>query len=209
MAKSGQLSVVQRSPRPGEGAIVEVARRQVTNPDGSTGLELGLDLAVAPVPEKRYIADIVSLTFEDGVVQMLFGQRKITRSAALRSLVVIQMTSTATAQFIKTLIGFEPTARKWLEENDIHWKLGTIEEEPEQTVTLFANIIGLAFAGREACMDFYHASAFSLHQVQQNRKMAVEPVVRVILASGLLLSLIDKLHEIEPTLPKERDQSHE
>ena len=70
-------------------------------------------------------------------------------------------------------------------------------------------MIGLAFAGREACLDYYHASPFSLHQVQQNKKMAVEPVVRVILASGLLLPLIDKLHEFEIMFPKEQGSSDE
>jgi hypothetical protein len=209
MAKSGQLSTVQRMPRPGEGAVVELARRQVTRPDGTSGLELNLDLGLAPVPEKRYVADIVGITYEIGVLQMLFGQRKIARDSALRSLIVVQMTSTAVGQFIKTLGGFEPGMRKWLEDNDIRAELTQIEEEPEQTVTLFANMVGLAFAGREACMDYYHASAFSIHQANQNRKMAVEPVVRVILGSGLLLPLIDKLHELESTFPKERGPSDE
>lgn len=204
MAKTGTVSAVQRMPRPGEGAVVELARRPVTRPDGSTGLELNIDLALAPVPEKRYVADVASLNYADGVLQMLFGQRKIARSDALRSLIVVQMTSTAAGQFVKTLAGFEPGVRTWLEQNSIRSQLSNIEEEPEQTVTLFANMIGLAFAGREACMDFYHASAFSLHYVQQNRKMAVEPVVRVIVGSGLLLALIDRLHEFEPTFPKER-----
>ena len=57
-----------------------------------------------------------------------------------------------------------------MSENGIVQHLTSIEEEPEQTVTLFANIIGLAFAGREACLDFYHASPFSLHQVRQNKE---------------------------------------
>jgi len=119
------------------------------------------------------------------------------------------MTSTAVGQFMKTLVGFEPGMRKWLVDNAIGGELTEIEEEPEQTVTLFANMIGLAFAGREACMDFYHASAFSMHQANQNRKMAVESVVRVILGSGLLLPLLDRLHELEESLPKERGPSDE
>ncbi len=198
-----------RLPRPGEGTVVELARRQVPRPDGSTGLELNLDLGLAPVPERRYVADVAGVTYEDDVLQMFFGQKKVAKSPALRSLIVVQMTSTATIQFIKTLVGFEPGFRKWLSENGVARQLTSIEEEPEQTVTLFANMIGLAFAGREACLDFYHASPFSLHQVQQNKKMAVEPIVRVILASRLLLPIIDKLHELEPMLPKEQGLSDE
>jgi len=209
VAKAGQLTTIPRLPRPGEGAVVEVARRQVSKPDGSTGLELGIDLSLAPVPERRYVADVAGLTYEDDVLQMFFGQRKITKAGTLRSLIVIQMTSTASRQFIKTLVGFEPGFRKWLNENGIGRQLTSIEEEPEQTVTLFANMIGLAFAGREACLDYYHASPFSLHQVQQNKKMAVEPVVRVILASGLLLPMIDKLHDFETMFPKEQGSSDE
>lgn len=198
-----------RLPRAGEGIVVELARRQVSSPDGSTALELNLDLNLAPVPERRYVADVAELSYEGDVLQMIFGQKKITKSENLRSLIVIQMTSTATTQFIGTLAGFEPGFRKWMSENGIVQHLTSIEEEPEQTVTLFANIIGLAFAGREACLDFYHASPFSLHQVRQNKKMAVEPVVRVILGSGLLLPIIDQLHELEPQFPKEKGISDE
>jgi hypothetical protein len=204
MPKSEVLSQVQRMPRQGEGAVVELARRQVTHPDGAISLELNLDLAMAPVPEKRYVADVASVIYADDVVQLLFGQRKVGRIEALRSLIVVQMTSTAAGQFLKTLATWEPGARQWLDLNGIRAQLSQIQEEPEQTVTLFANIVGLAFAGREACVDFYHASPFSLHYVQQNKKMAVEPVVRVMLTTGLAIALVDRVREISAAFPAER-----
>jgi hypothetical protein len=204
MAKGEGLTQVQRLPRQGEGAVVELSRRQVTHPDGTTSLELNMDLALAPVPEKRYVADVASITYADDVLQILFGQKKIGQSDELRSLIVVQMTSTAARQFLKTLTTWEPGARKWAELNDIHAELTEVEKEPPQTVTLFANIVGLAFAGREACMDFYHASPFALHYVQQNKKMSVEPVVRVMLGTGLALALVDKIRDVSAKFSIER-----
>jgi hypothetical protein len=202
MAKTGQISTIARPPRPGEGTVVELARKQISHPDGSSGVELAIDLSIAPVPERRYVADVAALTYDEGMVQFLFGQKKIGKSGALRSLIVLQMTSLAVGQFAKTLIAVEPGLRKWIEQNGNHGELANIEEEPDQTVTLFANMVGLAFAGPEACVDFYHASAFSIHFAQQNKKMAVDPVVRVILNSGLMIRMIDKLHALEPNFPK-------
>ena len=204
MAKSEVLTQVQRLPRQGEGAVVELSRRQVAHPDGTSSLELNMDLALAPVPEKRYVADVASIIYATDVLQLLFGQKRIGRSDTLRSLIVVQMTSTAAGQFLRTLTTWEPGARKWIELNDIHAELSEIENEPEQTVTLFANIVGMAFAGREACIDFYHASPFSLHYVQQNKKMSIESVVRVMLGTGLAIALVDKIREVSAKFPVER-----
>jgi hypothetical protein len=185
-----------------------MARRPITRPDGSGGLELSLDLALAPVPDRRYVAEVGSVTYDGGVVQLLFGQKKIGLSGGLRSLIVIQMTTTAVHNFLRTLDSVDPNFRIWLDLNDVHSQLMNIQEEPDQTVTLFANTVGLASAGRESCIDFYHASAFSLHYAQQNKKLAVDPVVRVILGSGLLIAMLDKLRELEPRLPVDAERGH-
>src|SRR5258708_6901353 len=117
MPKSDVATQVQRMPRQGEGAVVELARRQVTQPDGSTALELNLDLSMAPVPEKRYVADIASLIYEDDVVQLLFGQKKVGRHSGLRSLIVVQMTSTAASHFLRCMGLWGPSARRSLDRN--------------------------------------------------------------------------------------------
>jgi hypothetical protein len=62
----------------------------------------------------------------------------------------------------------------------------------------------MAFAGREACIDFYHASPFSLNFVKQNKKMAIEPVVRVMFKTGLAIALVDRVREISVAFPVER-----
>lgn len=86
-----------------------------------------------------------------------------------------------------------------------NYPLQEVVEEPPapQTVALAANMLIIAFSGREAVMDFYHASPFVLSQVQNNGKFAVDPVVRVILPSGLLLSLIAKMDEFKAKFPSE------
>jgi hypothetical protein len=72
----------------------------------------------------------------------------------------------------------------------------TEPSQQNQAVSLFANLGIAAFAGDEACIDFYHISAFAAGLVQQARKVAVEPVVRIDLRSSLMLAMLHGLDNL-------------
>lgn len=68
---------------------------------------------------------------------------------------------------------------------------------------LAANIIVAAFCGREACFDFYFVSPYVLGQLAQSGKFAVDPVVRVILQSGLASAIVESLEALKEQFPQD------
>ena len=88
MAKRDQGNVVpfQAHIREGEGVIIQSNRRLTPQPNGSVTMELGLDMSKAPVPERRYAADIASVIYRDGNVYIMFRQKKLVGNG-LRSMV--------------------------------------------------------------------------------------------------------------------------
>jgi hypothetical protein len=206
MSKEESRDLATRShPRHGEGVVIETARRIVPLPDGSSSFELILDFGKAPVPERKYVANVGEVTYEkDGVLYLIFGQRTVGGHAReLRTIIEIAVSSVGALMFLKSL---EPI-REQLKVLDR--QAGSIDgdvaqEVPAtQTATLAANLIVIAFSGREAVMDFYHASPYVLSQLKNNGKFAVDPVVRVILPSKLLLAIISKIEGLRKEFPKE------
>jgi len=187
--------------RAGEGAIVHVSRRLVPKTNGDTFVELGLRLDEAPVPERRYPADFAWVDIAEGLVRIMFGQRRIS-GKSLRSLVIVAMTEETARNFLSTCKDFTPKLRTYLERTSIpESTLDVQPEEPDQTVVLMANIVAIAHSGNEACIDFYHASARSLHDAisRSVNQLGVEPLVRIFLTGSLLAGT---LAAIERKLPE-------
>jgi hypothetical protein len=190
--------------RPGEGVIIETSRKMIPLPNGTSSFEISLDMGSAPVPERKYVANTASVTFEGEFVSMLFGQHTVgTRPRRLRTLIVISVSSAGALSFLKSLEPISAQLKILREQLGSGLALEDIEEEPPapQTVALAANLIVLSFSGREAVIDYYHASPYVLSQLQMNGKLAVDPVVRVILPSGLLLSIIAKVDALKEKFP--------
>jgi hypothetical protein len=76
-----------------------------------------------------------------------------------------------------------------------------IAEDPDQLVKLTANFAVTAITNGEACIDFFNASPFSLINMNQSRKLALQPVVRVELPASQLLGLLLALKKLENSLP--------
>ena len=66
-----------------------------------------------------------------------------------------------------------------------------------------ANLLVVAFSGRESVIDLYHASAFVMSQIQRGGKFAVDPVVRVFLPTGLLFSVIAQIDGFKAQFPQD------
>jgi hypothetical protein len=170
-----------------------VSRREVSNPDGSKAVFVGFDMALAPVPDRKYVADAANFIQADDSAKLLFGQRKISGSS-LRSLLVVHLSNESLTQLADISRQISVQLSAYLKER----KLDTISfldinEEPAQTIGFSANIIGCAYAGTEATMDFFHASAFAMHQALTNAsapQLGLDPVVRVNIPSRLLSTIL-------------------
>lgn len=196
--------------RAGDGVAIEVVRRAAPRPDGTTSLEIGLDLSDAPVPDRRYLADVASVQVVDDCLHLLFGQRMIGGSA-LRSLLILVLTPEGARNFLKTCTDFGPKLHTYLDRiSAAEMPLAQIDEEPEQTVMMQVSLIAAAHVERDACMDFYHASPSALRAVIQHRDanvIGIDPVVRIHLSTRLLAAVVDGIEAARTSLPEE--EQHE
>ncbi len=192
--------------RAGDGVAIEIVRKSAPRPDGTTALEIGLDLSEAPVPDRRYLADIAAVKAVDDSLQLLFGQRTI-GGKTLRSLVVLVLTPEGVRNFLKTCTEFSPKLHAYLDRiAAAKAELSTIEEEPEQTVAMPVSIIAAAHVERDACIDFYHASPSAIRSVLHHgdaNVIGIDPVVRIQLSTRLLAAVVDGIEEATKSLPQE------
>ncbi|RFU48658.1 hypothetical protein D0B32_02130 [Paraburkholderia sp. DHOC27] len=116
----------------------------------------------------------------------------------LRALLIIKMNSDAVGLFVSTVRGMQGTTIKELlgRSKAKPETLDTFTSEPEQSVALMANMVGVSFTTMEGCFDFYQASASSMTLVPQRNKLAVDPVVRVEMRLALADALMDELHKV-------------
>ncbi len=196
-ARKNQL--VQKLTRPNEGVAIDIIRQPMMQ--GAKSQQILMDLSSAQVPDRRYPADVASVVVSDDMVRLLFGQQKLT-GAGLLSVLVIHTSFWGARQFLNSMVDVAKTARAHLEQHDIPMaQLFQVKEEPNQTVPLAANIIAAAYAGREACLDFYHASSFSMRGLGLGGGLFAEPVVRITLTTPLLLAIHDALEAKKDKLP--------
>ena len=201
-AKKNQL--VQRLTRPNEGVAIDIIRHPMR--EGAKSQQISMDMSSAPVPDRRYPADVASVLVSDDMVRLLFGQRKLTGTGLL-SVLVINISFWGVRQFLSSMVGVAKTGRTHMEEHRIPAaQLFQVKEEPNQTVPLAANIIAAAYAGREACMDFYHASSFSMRGLGLGAGFFAEPVVRITLTTPLLLAIHDGLEAKKDRLPDDGEE---
>lgn len=190
--------------RPSEGGSVLVQHKSHPRPDGTTEIEIGIDLAEAPVPERTYRASVAGIAKDGDIVQLIFGQIKL-GGKGLRSLIVISQTPEAIALFLKSCVEFGPSVRKYLaNQNQKPAVLRDFDEEPDPTIELQANMIAAAQAGREVCLDFYHTTARALRDMEKRAspRLTIDPVVRINLSADLFAAVLDKLETYRPQLPQ-------
>ena len=182
--------------RHGEGYIVEV----VVNPTGNDSAVSGIDLGSMPVPDRRFSCDAASVLVESHMVKLLFVQRHPVGLGML-SMLVINMAFEAVLQFNATIDeDFEKNVA--LLGNTVGRDgLSTFDGKADQTVILNASMVLAGYSGGDGCIDFFYSSPFAVRQVAFFKKMAIEPIVRVNLPTGVLLDMLDKLKAISSTLP--------
>lgn len=191
------VSAVSRfAARPGEGAASVSVRRHEVAP-GSAEMILEMDIGSAQVPDRRYHADTACVVEDADGIQIMFGQRKVgAANDGLRSLIVIHVSPDALGNWVHGAMAL------YAQLSEIRSKAAfpAVEfmdplDEPAQTVAFAANLMVSAFAGNEATMDFYHASSFAFDVAKRSSEMPVEPIVRVTLASRLMLAVFERMKQ--------------
>lgn len=168
----------------------------------------GIDIAQAPVPPRRYVCDIADIKVQDGDIRLVFAQRTLGEDA-LDSALVIRLNPVATWQLLKSLGEMQfPGVQGIADQLNIGViPLTPVTARPSQMASVVANLVGIAVAGFETCLDFYHASAFSIRAAKSASQIAVEPVVRVDMQTGLFLSWVEALREIaQKHLPRQSEE---
>lgn len=197
--------LVQRLTRPNEGVAIDIIRHPIIG--GARSQQISMDMSSARVPDRRYPADIADVLVSDDMVRLLFGQKKLTGTGLL-SVLVIHTSFWGARQFMNSMGEAANIGLRYMEEHHVPTaQLYQVKEEPNQTVPLAANIIAAAFAGRDACMDFYHASAFSIRGLGLGAGLYADPVVRITLTTPLLLAIYDALHAKKDKLPDDKEDS--
>lgn len=197
MPRPPRSNDVVRAPRPGEGSAIPISKRIVPQVDGTTNLEISIDLTQAPIPERRYHADTASVVVRDESVLITFGQVRLT-GPTLRSLVIVSMMSDGARQFLVNCKTFLPTIDAFIDHNAIPRKsLQAVVEEPPHTVSVVANLVGAAQASKEASLDFYHLSPWSAQDLRQRSTMPVDPIVRIDLSTSLLSAVLHGMIEAD------------
>lgn len=175
--------------RPGEGYLLDMT---VVDSDTSSQTVVVNGLSV-PVPDRKYACDAAQVLFTNTGVRLLFGQC-LPVGNGLLSMLVINIAAESIMQFLGSINHeFEESAKAYLKDKGGVPSLSTFQENAEQSVVLTGSFILAGYTGFASCLDIYNASPFSIQQMAAMKKLAVEPVVRVNLSTGLMLALIDAL----------------
>jgi hypothetical protein len=200
MAKPQRRHEIARvfAPRQGEGALLSVEMRTDARADGTTITGIAFDISQAPVPDRQYAANVADVVYQDDGILLMVGQKKL-RSEELRSLLLIPMPVDKAEQFLESVDRMpQPSLDEILKAtNTRRGSVTSISREPEQTYVLPANIVGVAVSGAETCMDLYHVSSFSILAVKGGSgKLAVNPVVRLLMHTGLFFAIVERLRAV-------------
>ena len=176
-------------PRPNSGSRLSIVRRDL----GNGNHEMEIQLGDAPVPERRYTADVAGILTSRDYARIIFGQTKI-GSTELRSMLDIHFPLRAIKRFLVGAVKLEEAFKAMSQITGAQTEqMIEFSDEPSQTVALSANSITAALSGSEACMDYIHISPSAIERAAKGEDLFAEPVVRVNLSTGLMMAVIEKL----------------
>lgn len=201
MKKSSNTLHTQQFARE-RGTPVSVAAITARVNDGSSLVSYTIDLTQAPSPDRSYPAELVGLSYENGLVIVMFGQR--TRNGAVRSLIEVVMPPEGIVRLLNAVDEMSnPTFSQVMASSVIGVDtLTTFEDDPKEVARLKANAATVGFSGSEACVDFYDMSPFSVARVHQGASTAnVLGVVRIDTQTLLVGALVAEMRKVAKSFP--------
>ena len=181
--------------------------RLIHDGGNQTSAEIGIDYSKAEVPARSYYADYVDVQRARSGIGLVFG-KLIPKTTQLRTEIEVGFPDD---MFVRQIWGTSREIHKTLEQFREKFKLEPIGEvkETDKVQTFRSNNAFMGMWSDEALIDFYYLSPRDLHYVKVGGKSRVdlEPVVRVVMYSGLLLEFLDKCSELVPALePSVREE---
>jgi hypothetical protein len=183
-----------------DGHLVEISHSAV---GGSGFVGISFDVSKAPVPPRRYVAEVCSVSIDGDQLRLVFGQRVLGAPDELDSALVIPLSPPAAADFVAMLDSMKDPGLEAIAAAVGVTPQPLLEKvpRPSQVAYLAANIAALGVQSFESCVDFYHASPFVMRNVEKKKQIGLEPVVRITMSTGLLLSLAASARELLVQLP--------
>jgi hypothetical protein len=123
----------------------------------------------------------------------VFGQKKIC-GEELRSIIVINSTRKSLKEFVHSISNINPTLKDIAKTLNIEID-GTNKAitEPDQALSLTANIISIATSDYNTTLDFYNISPTSMKSAGSSGKVGIDPIVRVELSTSIFIGLFDSI----------------
>lgn len=205
MAKNRSIATYaqpqQKSPRY-EGHPLSVLKMPAGLGSSEDVITVGLDISSAPVPQRRYAAELCEVRFEHNDLRLIFAQRTLDRGG-LDSALIVRMNPIAGHQLLKSINDMQSPGLDGIAEamGIRATPLEKITKQPGQMANVVANLVAIAVSGFETCMDFYHASAFAMRNVADSDTLAVEPIVRVDIQTAIFVSMVKELGALESVMP--------
>jgi len=171
--------------------------------DQGQGLcEFMVDYRQAAVPERFYYADYCDVQRARSGFGLLFG-KLVAGTSKLRTKIEIDFPQ---EMFVKQLWASTKDFYKVVQTiaEKMHFPTVADVEDTDKVQTFRANNVFIGAWGEEAVMDFYYISPREMHyaQFQQRVDAGLEPVIRVLMSTGLLFEFLEKCrHHIE-SLPE-------
>ena len=207
MAKNRSIATYtqpqQKGPRY-EGHPLSVLKMPAGLGSSEEVITVGLDISSAPVPQRRYAAELCEVRFEYNDLRLIFAQRTLDRGG-LDSALIVRMNPNAGRQLLRSINDMQSPGLDGIAEamGIRAMPLEKISQRPSQMANVVANLVAIAVSGFETCMDFYHASAFAMRNVADSDTLAVEPIVRVDVQTAIFVSMVKELRALESVMPPE------
>ena len=167
------------------------------------GESKGLDLSSAPIPTRRYAAELCNIRYVNGEAKLIFAQSDLL-GESIDSAVQIRMNPISVLQFSQSLQMIQnPSVEQILDALNVDaQELSVIGSSPSQIANMFSNIVSCAIAGYDTCLDFYNATPFSMKKSEGKDELEIEPVVRIEMRTTMFVALMRELFVIEGEIMK-------
>lgn len=188
--------------RNGEGQSVALAVVQIdkNRADGVDAVKYGIDLMQAPVPPRRYAAELASARVLDNELRFLFAMRTVSGDA-LESVLIVRFNPDAARSLIRSIKEMEkPTIAEILNtmgaKKESPQDISKNPQNPGNVANMIANFAAIAVSGYETAIDFYHASAFAMRSMAETKSLDMDPKVRVDIRTSLFAGLMDQAERL-------------
>lgn len=183
---------LKRREAPLEVSSTGPVRLRIVPVDATTALmEIGVNYAQAPVPLLNYDADYCDVVQGRTAITLIFGKLKA-GSNQLRTKIEIAFSE---EHFFRQLWGSTRELHDAIEKLSRRFAPNPVSAvETDKVQCLRANNVFMAVLGGEAVLDFYYISPGDIHLVRQKHKkeISLDPVVRVVVSTPVLLEFLDK-----------------